>query len=743
MATNPPKNVVLPREGQRNILITSALPYVNNVPHLGNIVGCVLSADVYARYCRARGYNIIYICGTDEYGTATETKALQEGLTPQQICDKYNAIHRSIYEWFNIGFDHFGRTTTPHQTKIAQDIFLKLDKNGLLIRDTIQQTYCEQCEKFLADRFVEGICPKCEYIDARGDQCDKCNSLLNATELINPRCKIDSNHTVVIRDTDHVFLDLPACQPKLAEFHAASQAKGIWTENTVQITRSAMNKGLERRCITRDLKWGTPVPLEEYKEKVFYVWFDAPIGYISITANYTDEWEQWWKNPDNVEMVQFMGKDNVPFHSIIFPASLQGADDGYTQLHSISTTEYLQYEGGKFSKSRSVGVFGDNAQETGIDVWSWRYFLMANRPESQDSNFDWAALGNAINGELLANLGNFINRSLKFTKDQFEGKIPRAGELSDSDKEFVKAVDEKIQEYFEAMEKICIRDGLRLVMAISALGNKHYQDNKPWELIKDGGDRVRAGTLICLFGNLVRVLAHLFEPFMPGLAAAVFEQLAYNPVAEAGLPESFKLDLQDHPIGTPGPLVKKLDKDTMEKWQDKFSPKEPEFILDLQFGKVVECTAHETAEKLYILQVDMGGKKPRQIVSGLREAYPNAEEVVGKNVCVLRNLKPRKFQGVQSHGMLLTCIGEDGTIKLLTVADVPPGTPLLAQGTEQKTKNKLDFKLFDPMVLRLDDDNQAVWEDPKKGGVHKLLTEGSQLPAGPDGGVVMPNARLR
>jgi methionyl-tRNA synthetase len=337
---NHHERVVLPQKGARNILITSALPYVNNVPHLGNIIGCVLSGDVYARFCRLRGYNTLYICGTDEYGTATETKAIEEKVSCKELCDKYNALHSQTYKWFQIDFDHFGRTTTPQQTEIAQDIYKKLNQNGHVFEDTVTQLYCEQHQSFLADRFVEGTCPYCGYHDARGDQCDKCGKLLNAIELINPHCKLDGA-TPVIKNSKHLFLNLTEQQPALESWFREACKKGKWSANSETITSNWLKEGLKPRCITRDLKWGTAVPREGYENKVFYVWFDAPIGYPSITATYTKDWEKWWKNPEEVQLYQFMGKDNVPFHTVIFPSTLIGTKENWTLLHHLSTTGKL------------------------------------------------------------------------------------------------------------------------------------------------------------------------------------------------------------------------------------------------------------------------------------------------------------------------------------------------------------------------------------------------------------------
>ncbi|KER24600.1 hypothetical protein T265_07791 [Opisthorchis viverrini] len=441
--------------GVRNILITSALPYVNNVPHLGNMIGSTLSASVFALYCDVAGYNVLSICGTDEYGTATEAKALSEHMTPRQICDKYHKLHCDIYSWFDIQFDYFGRTTTDKHQEIVQDLFQKLWENQYITEDTLEQLFCENCSKFLADRFVEGTCPFCKYDDARGDQCDKCGRLMNAIELKQPRCKT-CQHSPVVRSSKHLFLDLPKIESKLAAFveQRAYNPTSLWTTNARTISSTWIRDGLRPRCITRDLNWGVPVPLEEYKNKVFYVWFDAPIGYLSITANYTPEWRHWWQPTPKqisemgpIELFQFMAKDNVPFHAIIFPACLLAANAGHTLVqHLLSTaavppggsmgagilpgrpgldrgsrvaevgfeprtlrsvnsrsnhlshlatqiyrqlqsSKYMNYEGTKFSKSRGIGVFGDGAMSSGIHSNVWRFYLLYRRPETQVSKY--------------------------------------------------------------------------------------------------------------------------------------------------------------------------------------------------------------------------------------------------------------------------------------------------------------------------------------------------------------------
>ncbi|XP_051270251.1 methionine--tRNA ligase, cytoplasmic isoform X1 [Dicentrarchus labrax] len=578
LATNR-QHPILPQEGKRNLLVTSALPYVNNVPHLGNIIGCVLSADVFSRYGRLRGWNMLFVCGTDEYGTATENKAREEGLTPQQICDKYHAIHSSIYKWFQIDFDFFGRTTTEKQTEIAQNIFWRLHKHDFLVEDTVEQLRCESCQRFLADRFVEGTCPHCSYPEARGDQCDKCGRLINAVELREPQCKV-CRQTPVIRSSKHLFLDLPKLEAQLEQWLDKSTSTGDWTANAKQITRSWLRDGLKPRCITRDLKWGTPVPHPDFKEKVFYVWFDAPIGYLSITANYTDKWEKWWKNPHQVELYNFMAKDNVPFHSVVFPCSLLGAQDNYTLVNHLVATEYLNYEDTKFSKSRGVGVFGDMAKDTGIPSDVWRFYLLYVRPEGQDSAFSWADMATKNNSELLNNLGNFINRAGMFVTKFFEGCVP-AIELQQEDKKLLALVGWELQQYIQLMDKVKIRDALKHILNISRHGNQYIQVNEPWKKIKGGDtERQRAGTVTGLSVNIACLLSVMLFPYMPTVSQTIRDQLnAPQSCINAMLQGTgtFVCALSaGHRVGTVSPLFQKLEVDQIEALKKKFGGQQPE-----------------------------------------------------------------------------------------------------------------------------------------------------------------------
>ena len=579
VAMNDAGEEILPQEGKRNILITSALPYVNNVPHLGNIIGSVLSADVFARYCKARGHPTLFVCGTDEYGTATETKAIEEGVTPAELCEKYYKLHKEVYDWFEIGFDHFGRTSTPEQTAIAQDIFSKLLANGYLEERTTTQPYCEKHSGFLADRFVEGECPLCGYGDARGDQCDKCGHLLDPLDLKNPRCKLDGA-TPIARETTHVFILLDRLQEKVAAWSKESDSRGAWSENGSNITNAWLREGLKPRGITRDLKWGTAVPLEGYENKVLYVWFDACIGYLSITATYTKHWEKWWRNPENVELYQFMGKDNVPFHTVVFPCSQLGTGDKWTMLKHLSTTEYLNYERGKFSKSRGIGVFGTSAKEIGIAADVWRYFLLLRRPETSDTEFEWDGFIVANNNELVANFGNFVNRILKFLNSEktYHSIVPADPDLSS--RPDATAVTERLdrhvhdtnttlRHYREHLDAVHLKAGLVSARELSSLGNKLLQDHRLDNALF-ATDRPLCDAVVRLAVNHVHLLAAVLAPYLPATSRAILAQLRAAP--QPAIPDHWRADAiaPGHAVGPARHLFAVIRPEREREWRDRF-----------------------------------------------------------------------------------------------------------------------------------------------------------------------------
>ncbi|MCK4319524.1 methionine--tRNA ligase [Candidatus Micrarchaeota archaeon] len=682
-------------------LITSALPYVNNVPHLGNVVGSVLSADIFARYCRSAGYKTLYVCGTDEYGTATETKALEEGVSPKEICDKYYKIHKEVYDWFEISFDIFGRTSTPKHTEITQQLFLQLYKNGYIIEEESEQPYDEENEMFLADRYVEGECPFCGYKEARGDQCDKCGKLLTFKELINPKSKL-SGKKPVLKKTKHLYIELPKLQERLEEWMERRAKEGFWSDNALGIARSWLKEGLKKRSITRDLKWGVPVPLEGYKNKVFYVWFDAPIGYVSITANYTDDWEQWWKDK-KVKLYQFMGKDNVPFHTIVFPATLIGAGGEWNLVYHVNSTEYLNYEGGKFSKSRGVGVFGNSAMESGIPADVWRYYLMINRPEQADSDFNWGDFAEKLNNELVANLGNLVNRTIAFTYNKLDGKIGEAEDVIYPD----------YGKITENLEKGKFKDALKEIMHVAKEGNKYFQGNEPWVLIKE--DKEKAGKVLGTLVHVVKDLGILIEPFMPAASRKIFEQLnlekkGWDDLGKKSIPAG-------HNVNKPEILFRKIEQKEVEELRKRFGGSAVSFSkLDLEVGEIISVERHPNAEKLYIEKVKLGDEE-RTIVSGLVEHYKE-EELVGKKVIIVRNLKPAKLRGVVSEGMLLAA--EKGKEVEVVFAEGEVGAKVLKEGEENKSAKEISIDDFFKVDFEVKDGN--VYAEGKR-----IVCEGKEV----------------
>ncbi|TVR90424.1 MAG: methionine--tRNA ligase [Spirochaetaceae bacterium] len=730
-------------------LITSALPYVNNIPHLGNLIQ-VLSADVFARFCRLRGYETLYVCGTDEYGTATETRAREEGITPQELCTRYYEVHDEIYRWFQISFDKFGRTSTPEHTQITQDIFLKLHKNGYITSHTIEQLYSEASDMFLADRYVRGTCPHCGYEDARGDQCEHCGKLLDPADLINPRSLVD-NSTPVMRETDHLYIDLPKILPLLQEWMKDAADRAGWSRNAMQMTNAWIRDGLKERGITRDLKWGIPVPLEGYENKVFYVWFDAPIGYISITATLRDDWESWWKNPDNVELFQFIGKDNIPFHTVIFPCSLLGSGDNWTMLHHMSATEYLNYESGQFSKSRGVGVFGNDARDTGIPADVWRFYLFYNRPESSDFTFTWQDFQEKTNGELIGNLGNLVNRTLTFLNRFYDGRVVPAAITG----EFWRPVGAAQAEITSQLEKAHLRDAFRKIFELSSYGNRTFQAAEPWKT-RDT-DPVGTHQLLSNLVYLIRDLAILCSPYIPATSERICGFLGID------LPDWKALGSAEGitQVGPSAILFDKLEDDRIAELQVRFSgtqaeraardsaeaaeavasaggptaaagahapgkatakpeqAKQPEQPLDERFharvdlraARITEVKRHPEAEKLYIEVIEVGEEEPRQIVSGLVPHY-SENELLGKTIVLVSNLKPAKLRGEKSQGMLLAASAQNAEGKEIVevlflddLGDVAPGSPVRLDGLPEPDSfpSKLKVEEFFSMPIRVED----------------------------------------
>ena len=773
-------------------LITSALPYVNNIPHLGNLIQ-VLSADVFARFCRLRGYTSLYVCGTDEYGTATETKALEEGKTPRELCDYYHAIHRDIYHWFNIAFDYFGRTSTPQQTEIVQGIFKDIEKNGFIKEHSMEQLHCAHCNRFLADRYVRGTCPHCGYEDARGDQCEACGKLLEPTELKAPRCST-CGATPEPRSTKPLYIDLPGIVPQYEPWMQKASVEGQWSNNAVQMTKGWLRDGLQERAITRDLKWGIPVPKAGFEDKVFYVWFDAPIGYISITKCFTDltgaDWKNWWLEQNDIELFQFIGKDNIPFHTVIFPSSLIASGKDWVKLHHISSSEYLNYESGKFSKSKGIGVFGSDAKDSGIPADMWRFYIFYNRPEKNDALFTWKDFQERVNSELVGNLCNLINRTLTFVSRYYDGVIPQRDGMA-SAREDVRSVTEglraaakySIEKITALLEEAELRDAFHELFALSSVANKAFQDGEPWK--NREADPEKAEALLFELCYLIKDLLILMHPYMPEYADAVASFLGIkiwsgnvfdwehpvqprpeNALAWENLLERSGLER----VQKPAIIFKTLENDAIAAYRERYagsqkeraaqagkqaggkqaggeqggkkqqnaggkttsgnaaqkSPEKqkakPEWAdispeklftdyISLKTAKIISVEKHPDADKLFVETIDDGSEGGRVILSGLAP-YFAPEELVGADIILAENLKPRKMRGIESKGMLLAShyTDADGTerVELVGMPGAAAGTPVMLEGAEAATPlvqkpQAIDAELFFAVPFTVED----------------------------------------
>ena len=560
-------------------LITSALPYINGQPHLGHMVGCLLPSDVYARFMRQMGKDVLYICGTDEHGTASEVGALNEGLSVEDYCKKYHDVHAEIYKAFDLSFDYFGRTSSEQNKEITYHIFEQLDKNGYIEERTIKQVYSIDDQMFLADRYITGTCPYCGYDKARGDQCEHCTKVLDPTDLIDAKSTISGSGNLEVRETKHLFIKLPALEEQLKKWLETKEYS--WPDVAYSIAKKWLKEGLQERCITRDLKWGFPVPKPGFEDKVFYVWFDAPIGYIGITKQWSDEkpesrhWKDWWLNAPHVKHVEFMGKDNVPFHTITFPAQLLGTQEAWTQVDFLKGMSYLTFNGGKFSKSEHRGVFAaDAVAEFPVDYW--RYWLMANAPESSDASFTFEAFANTINKDLNDVLGNFINRVMKMTTNNFGPVVPQGGDITDEEKALFTRMDELVNNYTTFLTELEFRKAFATLREMWVEGNNYIARNEPWKVVKT--DQDRAACILRTALNLIRIYAILSAPIMPQTAAKMLSliNVSSEPLGWISEPmaEALTYLKPGHPLCQPELLFSKIPPEKVEELAVKYKEKE-------------------------------------------------------------------------------------------------------------------------------------------------------------------------
>ena len=673
----------------KRTLVTSALPYANGPVHIGHLAGVYVPADIYVRYLRLKGEDVLFIGGSDEHGVPVTIRAKKEGCTPQDVVDRYHNIIKESFEGFGISFDVYSRTTSETHHKLASDFFRKLYDDGKFVELESEQYYDEGDQQFLTDRNIRGECPRCHAPEAYGDQCEKCGATLSPDELINPY-NADSGNKLVKRKTSHWYLPLDQYQPWLEEWILGDHKE--WRSNVYGQCKSWLDTGLKPRAVTRDLNWGIPVPVEGAEGKVLYVWFDAPIGYISNTKELLpDSWEMWWKDKDT-RLVHFIGKDNIVFHCIVFPSMLK-AHGGYILPDNVPSNEFLNLEDDKISTSRNWAVW---LNEYLVDFPGkqdvLRYVLTANAPETKDNNFTWKDFQARNNNELVAVYGNFVNRALVLTKKYFDGKLPACGEFTDYDRaiidEFVnvKALVEQLLDQFK------FREAQKEAMNLARIGNRYLAETEPWKLAKS--DLGRVATILNISLQLVANLSIAFEPFLPFSSKRLREMLNYGSFEWESLG---RIDLLEtgHELGEVALLFEKIEDDAIQAQLDrlarikkeneemnyKANPIRPEcsfddFLkLDMRVGTVLECTKVPKADKLLQFKID-DGLETRTILSGIAKHF-NPDELVGKQVCFIANLPPRTMRGIVSEGMILSAEDNDGKLSLLTVAPTAkPGSEI-------------------------------------------------------------------
>lgn len=664
--------------------VTSALPYSNGPLHIGHLAGCYVPSDIYVRYLRSKGKDVAYICGSDEHGVAITIKAKKEGKTPQEVVDHYHEMMKKSFSEFGISFDHYSRTSAKIHHETAQGFFKDLYEKGEFLEQSTEQYFDEEAGQFLADRYIEGTCPKCGNEHAYGDQCERCGSSLSPTDLINPKSKL-SGATPVLKETKHWFLDLARYQNFLKKWILEEHAQD-WKNNVLGQCRSWLEAGdgLQARSMTRDLDWGIKVPLQDAEGKVLYVWFDAPIGYISSTKEWAAEkgvdWKPYWKD-DETKLVHFIGKDNIVFHCIIFPAILK-THGGYILPENVPANEFLNLEGDKISTSRNWAVWlHEYLEEFPGKQDVLRYVLTANAPETKDNDFSWKDFQARNNSELVAIYGNFVNRAVVLTHKYYQGEVPQRGDLTGYDEEVLQALSEFPEKIEASIERYRFREALGIMMDLARLGNKYLADTEPWKVVKT--DEVRTATIMNIALNIAANLAIVSEPFLPFTAQKLVDLFGLKAPdwTQAGNGQLLK---EGSSIGQMGLLFEKIEDEVVDKQLNKLqeskkmneaanAPAVPmkEIItyddfakLDMRVVTVLEAEKMPKSKKLIKLKVDTG-LGHRTVLSGVAEHF-EPEFLVGKQVTMLINLAPRKMMGIDSEGMILMAEDKDGKLKLLT-----------------------------------------------------------------------------
>lgn len=667
---------------KEKVLVTSALPYANGRIHLGHLSGAYLPADIYVRYKRLNGDDVIYICGSDEHGVPITISADKENVNPKVIIDRYHEENKAAFEKFGMSFDIYSRTSIDTHHETAQEFFKNYHDNGLLNEKKSMQFYDNKAKMFLPDRYVEGTCPKCGFEEARSDECENCGSLYEHDELVNPKSKI-SGDTPELKETSHWFFSLGDYQEFLEVYIQEMNEKYGWKENVLQYCKGWFNDKLRDRAVTRDLNWGVKVPLDDSSGKVIYVWFEAVLGYISATKELSkklgkpDLWKKYWQDV-NTKYIAFIGKDNIVFHTIIFPAMLKAWNDNndvkYLYPQNVPANEFLNFEGKKFSKSRGWGIDAIEFLEK-YPADPLRYTLASNAPENKDTDFYWKEFQAKNNNELADILGNFINRTFIFAGKHFEGKVPEIGTLSEMDQEMVKSLKEypmKVSNYFETYK---VKDAIKEMMNLARSANKYFNDSEPWKSIKTDKDACGTTVNICL--QTINTLAELFSPIIPNSSKKIFTMLNAKPVAWL---DCGNMNLETgHILNKTEILFSKIDDETIQVEIDNLPEpeeiivKDPEISFEefsktkLKVAKIIKAEKIKKSKKLLKIFVEVG-KQKKQIIAGIAKSY-DPESLINKNVVIVSNLQPVKLFGELSEGMILAIEDTDGKMNVLEVSD--------------------------------------------------------------------------
>jgi methionyl-tRNA synthetase len=661
----------------KRTLITSALPYANGPVHIGHLAGVYVPADIYARYLRLKGEAVAFIGGSDEHGVPITLKAKKEGVAPQDVVDKYHNMIRDSFQRFGISFDVYSRTSAKVHHETASDFFKKLYADGKFIEKTSEQYYDEEAHQFLADRYITGTCPKCGNEKAYGDQCESCGTSLNATDLINPKSVLSGN-VPVMKETTHWYLPLDQYEPWLKEWILEGHKE--WKTNVYGQCKSWIDSGLQPRAVTRDLDWGVPVPVDGAEGKVLYVWFDAPIGYISATKEWTNDWAKWWKDPET-KMVHFIGKDNIVFHCIIFPAMLK-AEGSFILPDNVPANEFLNLEGDKISTSRNWAVWlHEYLDEFPGKEDVLKYALTANAPETKDNDFTWKDYQARNNNELVAVLGNFVNRALVLTQKYYEGVVPEGGKLNETDRATLAEISKLKAEVEKSLDSYRFREALKLAMDLARLGNKYLADEEPWKVVKTDPERVKTVMNVCL--QITANLTIMLEPFLP---FSMEKLRQFINLEKLNWPHLGNTDLlpSGHKVNTPELLFEKIEDATIEvqiqKLMDTKKANEAANAtakpakenctyddfqkMDIRTGTIIEAEKVAKTKKLLKLKIDTGIDQ-RTVVSGIAEYY-EPEQIIGQQVSILVNLEPRELRGIVSQGMILMAEDADGSLKFVS-----------------------------------------------------------------------------